>query len=186
VVDAMLDLTLEHNLKPEQVAKIQTWTHPRRLEHTNRPDPRSDVDARFSVQYVASRALNDRRIVNEFFENGAYLEPEIQSVLKRVESKTYTTEQFPADNHFAAEVRITLTDGRVVGKKLDQPYGRTSANPLSDERLKAKFDNCIRGIVHDANMAPLYNAIQHFEKLQDARELTALISKSPVRAAAAA
>ena len=186
VVDAMLDLTLEHNLKPEHVAKIQTWTHPRRLEHTNRPDPRSDVDARFSVQYVASRALNDRRIVNEFFENGAYLEPKIQSVLKRVESKTYTTEQFPADNHFAAEVRITLTDGRVLGKKLDQPYGRTSANPLSDERLKAKFDNCIRGIVHDANMAPLYNAIQRFEKLQDARELTALISSSPVRAAAAA
>jgi 2-methylcitrate dehydratase PrpD len=186
VVDAMLDLTLEHDLKPEMVAKIQTWTHPRRLEHTNRPEPRSDVDARFSVQYVASRALNDRRIINDFFENESFREPKIQSILKRVESKTYTAEQFPADNHFAAEVRITLTDGRVVGKKLDQPYGRTSANPLPAERLKAKFDNCIRGIVHESNMAPLYAAIQGFEKLRDTREATALISAQPVRAAAAA
>ncbi|HTD89425.1 MAG TPA: MmgE/PrpD family protein, partial [Burkholderiales bacterium] len=185
-VDATLDLTREHDLKPELVAKIETWTHPRRLEHTNRPDPRSDVDARFSVQYVVSRALADRCVLDKHFEHEAYKEPRIQSLLKRVQSTTYTTAQFAAENHFGAEVRITLTDGRVVSKKLDQPYGRTSANPLSAERLKAKFDGCISGIVHDANMMPLYNAIQGFEKLKDVRELTSLISASPVRAAVAA
>lgn len=186
VVDAVLDLSTEHNLRPEMVAMLQTWTHPRRLEHTNRPDPKSDVDARFSVQYVASRALADRCVLDKHFENGAYNEPRIQSLLKRVQSSTYTTEQFPADNHFAAEVQITLTDGRVVGKKLDQPYGRTSANPLSTERMKAKFDGCVQGIIHDTNMAPLYAAIQGFEKLGDVRTVTSLISASPVRAVAAA
>ena len=168
------------------VAKIETWTHPRRFEHTNRPDPRSDVDARFSVQYVVSRALAERCVLDSHFENSAYQDANIQSLLKRVNSSTYTTAQFPADNHFGAEVRITLTDGKVVSKKLDQPYGRTSANPLSAERLKAKFDGCIHDIVHDANRAPLYNAIQSFENLKDVRELTALISSSPVRAAVAA
>jgi 2-methylcitrate dehydratase PrpD len=185
-VDAMLDLANEHNLRPETVAKIQTWTHTRRLEHTNRPDPQSDVDAKFSVQYVVSRALAERRILAEHFENEAYKDPKIQSILKRVESKAYTTEQFPAENHFGAEVRITLTDGRVVSKKVDQPYGRTSANPLPAERMKAKFDGCVRGIIHDANVAPLYDTIQAFEKLADVRALTALISASPVRAAVAA
>ena len=82
--------------------------------------------------------------------------------------------------------KITLTDGRVVGKKLDQPYGRTSANPLSAERMKAKFDGCVQGIIHDANLAPLYAAIQGFEKLGDVRAVTSLISASPVRAVAAA
>jgi 2-methylcitrate dehydratase PrpD len=185
-VDAMLDLASEHNLKPEMVAKIQTWTHARRLEHTNRPDPKSNVDARFSVQYTVSRALAERRVIDAHFEGDAYKDPKIRAILKCVESSPYTTEQFPADNHFGAEVRVTLTDGRVVSKKLDQPYGRTSANPLSAERMKAKFDGCVRGIVHDANMAPLYSAIQGFEKLTDVRELTALISASPVRAAVAA
>lgn len=185
-VDAMLDLAKDYDLKPEQVAKIETWTHPRRLEHTNRPDPKSDVDARFSVQYVVSRALAERCVVDRHFENGAYNEPKIQAILKRVTSSTYTAEQFPADNHFAAEVRLTLTDGKVVSKKLDQPYGRTSANPLPAEHMKAKFDGCVQGIIHDANRAPLYDTIQGFEKLKDVRELTALISASPVRAAVAA
>jgi len=186
VVDAVLDLTTEHNLRPEMVARLETWTHPRRLEHTNRPDPKSDVDARFSVQYVAARALADRCVIDAHFENSAYNEPRIQSLLKRIHSDIYTTAQFPADNHFAAEVCITLTDGRVLGKKLDQPYGRTSDNPLPGRRMKAKFDGCVRGIIHDANIAPLYATIQAFERLTDVRVVTALIAGSPVRAAAAA
>lgn len=185
-VDAMLDLAQEHDLRPESVAKIQTWTHPRRLEHTNRPNPQSDVDAKFSVQYVVSRALLERRILAEHFENNAYQEPIIQSILKRVESRAYSTEQFPADNHFAAEVRITLSDGQVVSKKLDQPYGRTSAVALPAERMKAKFDGCVHGIIHGANVDPLYDTIQVFETLADVRTMTALISSSSVREVVAA
>lgn len=185
-VDAMLDLAQAHDLRPESVAKIQTWTHARRLEHTNRPDPQSDVDAKFSVQYVVSRALLERRILAEHFENHAYQEPKIQSILKRVESKAYSAEQFPADNHFAAEVRVTLSDGKVVSKKLDQPYGRTAAVALPAERMKAKFEGCVQGIIHGANVGPLYDTIQTFETLADVRTMTALISSSPVRAAVAA
>ncbi len=185
-VDAMLDLAQAHDLRPESVAKIHTWTHARRLEHTNRPDPKSDVDAKFSVQYVVSRALLERRILAAHFENNAYQEPKVQSILKRVESRAYTTEQFPADNHFAAKVSITLTDGKVVSKKLDQPYGRTSAVALPAERMQAKFEGCVHEIIHDANVAPLYATIQAFEKLADVRAMTALISSSPVRTAVAA
>ncbi|MEI8034958.1 MAG: MmgE/PrpD family protein [Betaproteobacteria bacterium] len=179
-VDATLDLAFEHNLNASQVAKIETWTHPRRLEHTNRADPQSDIDARFSVQYVVCRALLNRKIINDFFENNAYKEPSVQSLLKKVTSRTYTTEQFPADNHFAAEVRIELTDGRVVSKKLNQPYGRTSENPLSAQQLKAKFDGCISGIIHPENQTRLYEAIQGFEKLDSLLPFTALISAQPV------
>ena len=38
----------------------RSWTHPRRLEHTNRPTLRSALDAKFSVQYCLARALVDR------------------------------------------------------------------------------------------------------------------------------
>jgi hypothetical protein len=44
----------------------------------------------------------------------------------------------------------------------------------------------VQGISHDANVAALYNTIQRFESLKDVRELTALVSASPVRAAVAA
>src|SRR5918996_2328528 len=137
-IDAMLELVRTHDLKPAAVERIQSWTHKRRLEHTNRPNPQSTKDAKFSVQYCLARALVDRKVAIEHFEGDAYKDPAVRSVTSLVEVAPYTTEQFPAENHFGAEVKVTLRGGTVLGTKVDQPAGRTSANPLPQERLKEK------------------------------------------------
>ncbi|OGA56484.1 MAG: hypothetical protein A3F74_14480 [Betaproteobacteria bacterium RIFCSPLOWO2_12_FULL_62_58] len=175
-VDAMLELVREHGLTPEKVARIESFTHSRRLEHTNRPDPVTSVDAKFSVYYAVSRALVDQRVVAEHFEGDSHRDPKVRSIMSRMTAAPYSTAQFPAENHFGAELRVTLKDGTVLTKKVDQPHGRTSANPLSAAQLKEKFDNCVKGIIHDANVAPLYETIQRFETLQDTRAVTKLIS----------
>lgn len=185
--DAMIALAKEHDLQPDNVAKIESYTHWRRLEHTNRPEVNSSFQGKFSVQYVLSRALVDRCVIAEHFEGDAYRDPKVRSIMQRVQVAPYTTDQFPAENHFGAEVRVTLADGRVLSKKVDQPAGRTSANALSAEQLRAKFEHCVRGIVHEANVEPLYAAIQEFERLPDVRAVTALITvRKAARASAAA
>ena len=65
----------------------------------------------------------------------------------RVHAAPYTTAQFPADNHFGAEVRVALRGGKVLSGKVDQPFGRTSDNPLPAALLKEKFDNCARRVL---------------------------------------
>jgi len=172
----MLGLAREHDLKPDQVERIDSWTHTRRLEHTNRPDPQSTIDAKFSVQYCLARALVDRKVVIEHFEGDSFRDPQVKSVLARVRAAPYTTAQFPADNHFGAEVKVTLRGGKVVSAKVDQPLGRTSANPLPPERLKEKFDNCAARVLPPANVAALYAAIQDFENLRDVRDLTVIMA----------
>ncbi|MCI3953964.1 MAG: hypothetical protein K0R53_3464, partial [Burkholderiales bacterium] len=67
-LDAMLTLVREHDFKANDVDRIDVWTHPRRLEHTNRPEPKSALDAKFSLQYCLTRAATDRRIMIEHFE----------------------------------------------------------------------------------------------------------------------
>ncbi len=59
-IDCAADLVREHGLTPDMVQHVDCWTHPRRLAHTNRPDPRSALDAKFSVQYCVARALDSR------------------------------------------------------------------------------------------------------------------------------
>ena len=132
----MLELVRKHDLKPDAVERIQSWTHKRRLEHTNRPDPQSTKDAKFSVQYCLARALVDRKVAIEHFEGDTYKDPGVRALTAKVEVAPYTTEQFPAENHFGAEVKVTLRGGTVLGVKVDQPAGRTSVNPLPQERLK--------------------------------------------------
>jgi len=174
--DAMLELVHTHKLRPSQVASVVSLTHPRRLEHTNRPDPKTSVDAKFSVQYVLARALTDGKLVIEHFEGDAFRDPSVRELMSRVRAAPYASEHFPEDNHFAAQVTVKITDGQTLVARVDQPHGRTSANPLSAEALKIKFDNCARRVLPEAGVERLYAAIQDIEKLKDVRTVTGIIA----------
>lgn len=173
-LDAMLALARQHDLAPEKIERIEAWTHARRLEHTNRPDPASPLDAKFSLQYCLARAVTDRRIVLEQFEGDAYRDPAVRQLLPRVHVAAYTTAQFPADNHFGAEVKVHTKDGSVLGAKVDRPLGRTSDNPLSDALLKEKFENCSARVLAQDAVARLFAAVTHFETLDDVHEVSGL------------
>jgi len=175
-IDAMLMLVRAHDVKPDAVERIDSWTHQRRLEHTNRPDPQSTFDAKFSVQYCLARALADRKVVTAHFEESSYRDPAIRRLLALVHAAPYTTAQFPADNHFGAEVKVTLRDGTVLAQKVGQPFGRTSQNALPPGLLKEKFVNCARHALPASNVEQLYAVIQELEQLDDVRKLTALAS----------
>ncbi|HET7158331.1 MAG TPA: MmgE/PrpD family protein, partial [Burkholderiales bacterium] len=155
-IDAMLMLAREHNLDPGQVERIDSWTHARRLQHTNRPDPQSALDAKFSVQYCLARALLERKVVIEQFEGDSYRDAAVRQLQPRIHAAPYTTAQFPADNHFGAEIKVTLRDGTTHSQKVDQPYGRTSRNPLTPELLKEKFSNCALRVLPEPAVAQLY------------------------------
>jgi 2-methylcitrate dehydratase PrpD len=168
-IDAMLKLVRTHDVKPTAVERIQSWTHKRRLEHTNRPDPQSTKDAKFSVQYCLARALLDRKVVIEHFEGDAYKDPGTRRLTALVEAAVYTTEQFPADNHFGAEVKVTLRGGTVLAERVESAAGRTSADPLPADKLREKFENCARRALVPERVAAVYAIIQDFERLQDVR-----------------
>lgn len=173
-LDAMLDLVREHRFRPEDVERIDVWTHPRRLEHTNRPAPRSPLDAKFSVQYCLARAVLDRRITIEQFEGDAYRDPAVQRLLPRICAAPYGEDRFPADNHFGAEVNVHTKDGAALKRKVDQPFGRTSSNPLPPERLREKFENCAARALERAAIAGIHAAVERFDTLDDVRTVTAL------------
>ena len=63
-VDAMLMLVRENDLRPAMVTKIKSQTHPRRFAHTNRPDPRGALDAKFSVQVLPRARVGQPRGVD--------------------------------------------------------------------------------------------------------------------------
>ena len=173
-IDAMLALVVEHDLKPDQVERIDSWTHKRRLEHTNRPDPQSAFDAKFSVQYCLARSLTDRKVIIEHFEGDTYKDKKVRAVLPRIHAAIYTTDQFPAENHFGAEVKVTLRNGTAHTKKIDMAFGRTSRNALPAGLIKEKFVNCAQRVLPASNIASLYGAIANFDSLKSVSDVTAL------------
>jgi 2-methylcitrate dehydratase PrpD len=141
-VDAMLTLVREHALTPAMVERVDSWTHPRRLAHTDRPDPKSSLDAKFSVQYCLARALLDRRVSLEHFEGASFRDPAVLTLLPRIHAAPHPSMSMASTEHFGAEVRVTLKDGRVVMAKVARPLGRGPDYPLPAELLEAKFIDC--------------------------------------------
>jgi 2-methylcitrate dehydratase PrpD len=171
-VDAMLMLVREHGLTPAMVTKIESQTHKRRFAHTNRPDPRGALDAKFSVQYCLARALVSRQVLIEHFEDGSYDEPEVRSVLARVVSSAWPDRPMELSEHFGADVQVTLTDGRVLTKSVPRPLGRGPSVPLPPDLLRGKFIDCARRALSDEAADRLHGLLERLETVSQMRTLT--------------
>ncbi len=171
-IDAMLSLVREHGLTAERVVGIEAWIHRRRLQHTNRPQPRTALDAKFSLQYVLARALMDGCVAVPQFEGEAHADARVHALLPRIRVAPYDDSQFEPANHFGGAVRVTLTDGRVLTAQVEQPLGRTSANPLPDALLHAKFRHCALAVLRPDAIEAIAAQIEALPTMPDVRALT--------------
>jgi 2-methylcitrate dehydratase PrpD len=127
------------------------------------------------VQYCVVRAALDGRIVFGHFEGDAFRDSTVRALLARTQAAPHLPGQFARDNNNGAEVKITLTDGRVFTAKVDRALGRTTENPIPLDRLKAKFEDCARRVLTPDAAKAAVRAIDGFENIQSIREFTAML-----------
>jgi 2-methylcitrate dehydratase PrpD len=168
-IDALLSLVRQHRYAPADVKRVQAWIHPRRLAHTNRPDPRTPTDSKFSLQYVLARSLINGCVALDHFEAQAHQDPQVQALLPRIEVAGYGTDLFTADNHFGGAVRLTLTDGTVHEARVEQPLGRSCDHPLPSQMLREKFALCATPVLSEQAVAALLQVVHQMPSLEDVR-----------------
>jgi 2-methylcitrate dehydratase PrpD len=178
-IDATLILRERHGLTADRVKKIETVTHTPALAHTNRPDPRTALDAKFSVQYCVARALMHGAVTFDHFADGALTQPELRSLLARVEAHTH--DQLPKDmaEHYQGVVNITTTDGQLYSARVDQPL-RGPQNLAPPDRLESKFKDCAALALRPEAVPRLYEQLRTFESLSNVRDLTDFMEASVV------
>ena len=177
-VDAILALVREHDIAADDIERVDSWTHPRRLEHTNRPDPNSALDAKFSVQYCLARAAVNRKVVLAHFEDDAHHDPEVRTMLSRVYAAPHPDMAMTSTDHFGGEVRITLKDGRTVSRRVNQPIGRDSDHPLPPDLLEAKFISCATRALAPATARGLLASLRQIDQAASIRHITAAMLPS--------
>ena len=179
--DALLMIKNDNNLTADDVTKIESKTYEWRLQHTNRPDPKSALDAKFSVQYVMARALLDGQLKLEHFEGDAFADPKVKDILKRVESTAHDL----ADDRFSATVTITTKDGRTLEQYIPRARGRGPSVALAPEDVQTKFINCASRVLPGDQAEQLLAAGEALETLGDIRNITKLMetTKANVQAA---
>jgi 2-methylcitrate dehydratase PrpD len=175
-IDAMLGLVRAHGLTPSDVAHVVSWTHPRRLAHTNRPSPRSGLDAKFSVQYCLARALMDGEVVLSQFDGDAYLDPRVAQLMGRIEAAPHPRMSPSSSAHFGAEVTVTTADGRRLTKAVDIASGRTSEVALPRSEVDSKYRDCAGRVLTTEAVERSLDLIANMESLDRASVLADVLA----------
>ena len=178
-VDALLVLRERDGLPLDHVVRIDSWTHPRRLAHTDRPDPQSGLDAKFSVQYCLARAALAGQIVLEDFEDDNWRDPASRALMRNIHAAPHPQMAPDSAEALGAEIRVTYDDGRVARETIGAALGRGPDNPLPPAALAAKFANCAaRALPADA-VARLERILLTLDEAPSLRDVTAAIAVPP-------
>ncbi len=185
-INRMIHLARTHNLTPDRVAKIEIMPHARRLPHTNNPDPRTPLGAKFSIQYTVARALADRAVRLDHFEGDAHFDPAIRDLMARTEARQHPDMPDESPLQWGAEVVVTTRDGQRLASRLDD-FERLGpgAAPMSTEDLWTKFDDCASRSLPHGQIKPLFDLLGRIESVGSVAELGRLLERrEPVSQAA--
>jgi 2-methylcitrate dehydratase PrpD len=179
-IDALLGLRHGHDLAADlengRIERIDSWTHPRRLAHTDRPDPQSGLDAKFSVQYCLARAALEGQILLEHFEDEAFNDARVRRAMRRIHAAPHPDMGADSAEHLGAELRVTFTDGTVVANRVGAALGRGPDNPLPPEALLAKFANCAGRALPGAAVARLQDLLLRLDEVPRVRTVVGVIA----------
>jgi 2-methylcitrate dehydratase len=177
-ISAVLDVVKEHDLHPDQIAKVQIRSLARAADILSDPskyDPRTKETADHSLPYVIAAALVDRQVTPAQFEMAKITDPVIRAQLNKVEvlADPEIERVFPALQRVV--VTITTTEGRTFTRQLDYPKG-DPRNPLSDAEIEEKFAALAEGVLSKTAQAKLKDAIWNLEKINSVTKLMALMA----------
>ena len=117
------------------------------MKHTNRPDPKTGLDGKFSVQYVLARALAEGIVSLDVFSDTSVCEPATRAVMTKVRSAADPQARMDTDRALLRD-RQGDDDGGRCSRSLRRPPARPRPrSSVASGHLEAKFVDCARQVV---------------------------------------
>jgi 2-methylcitrate dehydratase PrpD len=139
VIDACLLLRAE--IKPEDVRSIELFVCPYTLILTGKENPRTGLEAKYSVRHVAALAFHFGEASIEQFTDEGLFAPAVQALSEKIIPKV---DEAIRDDEVL--VRLTRADGAV--REVHIPHATGSKdNPMTAAQLTAKFMTLSRDIL---------------------------------------
>ena len=134
----MLDLTGEHDIRPEQVRRVRVGTNqnmPNALIHHR---PKTELNAKFSMEFCMAILLLERRAGLAEFTDEVVNRPDVVAMIEKVDFGVDPVAEAAGYEKMTTILEIELTDGKVISGRAD--FGKGSpVNPMTDEELEGKF-----------------------------------------------
>ncbi len=135
-----MDAAMEAHAKRAnaEVAKISVRTYGAAIDVCNKPTPRTEYEAKFSLQHCVATALGDGEISFASFDEAARARHRTLAEKVCLETSAPYSSSYPSA--WGAEVLVQLNDGHMISVQRAHALGDPEA-PIDPEHLEAKaFD----------------------------------------------
>jgi len=171
-IGRMIELAHRYDLIPDRIASITVLPHSRRLPHTNNPNPRTPLAAKFSIQYCVARALTDRSVKLAHFEGDAPFDPTVRALMQRLTVRPHPD----MAEDWGTEVIVETTDGRRFASRLDEyPSRGPAGEPMTHVELWTKFADCAERSLPRGRLSAVFDSLMDIASFADLGELTSLL-----------
>jgi 2-methylcitrate dehydratase len=175
-ISAVLALVEDHDLKPDDVARVHIRTTARGADILSDPskyDPHTKETADHSLPYVIAATIAERQVTPLQFTMDKIMDPTIRAQLNKifVVADPEIEKVFPALQRVV--VTIQTTDGRELSKQLDYPKG-DPRNPLTDKEVEEKFEALAGPVMPGMARRSAMDAIWNLDKQASVTELMKL------------
>ena len=164
-IDGCIQLLREHDLKPDEIERVELSTNPLVPELTGRKAPQNGLEGKFSVYHAAAIALVHGAAGEAQFADAVVRDPKVIAVRERV-----SVTASPSVRKLEAHVTIRLRNGTVLEKHVEHALG-TVERPMSDRDLEEKFQNLTDGVLTPSAARRVMDLCWQATDLDDAGEL---------------
>jgi len=179
-IDLALAISQEHKIRPENVEEVIVYIdqephlecHPIEVKR----NPKSVMDAQFSIPFCVAVALNKGAVLLDDFTESAIRDPAVIALAQKVVPKLYPSPFRPKETP-PAMVKIKTRNG-TYSKRIEYPYGHPK-NPISVEALVRKFHDCAshaKNILPEENVSQAIDLVNRLEELNDVTLVIRLLS----------
>jgi len=193
-IEGILELRREHNLRPEEIEKIEVTTFIQAFniigagdEAGDKHDVHSKEQADHSLPYILAVAILDGEVTPRQYAPERIRRHDVQDLLKKVEvvtqahigSKAFAvldtyTQKYPEQMPY--KIVVKLKDGREFEcEKMD--YKGLWSRPLSRQEITEKFRNLTAQYANASLQEEIENAVENLDKSRHIAELTGLLSR---------
>ncbi len=179
--DAALALRAEHGLVPGDIERITVRIHPEQVPVVCEPvaakcRPRTDYEAKFSVQFVVAAALARGRFTLDELEPDVLADETVLALAARCGYEADPTSAYP--QVFPGEVVIETRDGRRLAHREAVNRG-ADGRPLSAAEIIAKFEDNAARIMPDAAVDELRERTLNLPALDSLADLAEAFTAEP-------
>ncbi len=169
-MDTLLDLILEHDVKPEQVEEVRLGAGNNILNPLRYQEPQNELEAKFSLQFCLGILVLRRQAGIQEFTDEVVQSAEVKEMMKRV--KTYHSPEVEARgaDRIRSLVEVRLKDGRVLSAEAEISRG-TPDRPMGRDGMETKFNDCARGTLSEDRIQKALGTIYRVEELDSVSEL---------------